>query len=205
MNIEISGDGIVLGDGPKGARLALIGEAPAKNEVANGIPFCGPAGRLLSSMLRMNGLPPREMIYISNILKQPAIDNEKDYLMEQQIKEWEGVLYAELDSIRPSVIASLGSWSTRWFLRNFSTGYPDTNDLDWLHGIPRLGVAPWGRFTLVPCFHPAAGLHDSDSLPKIFADLEAVREVMGGRLLMKHLNAPTCKLLTTTEEFNAAL
>src|SRR5678815_2898491 len=188
-------EGIVMGEGPKGARLAMIGEAPARNEVEEGRPWSGRMGRYLHGLTRMIGLPPREMTYMSNLLKVPSIDNEKDYLMEQQIKEWEGVLHEELDSIRPSVVASLGAWSTRWFLRTYSPGYPDTNDLDWLHGIPRIGTAPWGRFILVPCFNPAAGIHDSEALPKIFADLTSLREVLAGRLVPYTTAPPQCHYL----------
>lgn len=189
-------DGVVLGEGPKGARLFICGEAPARSDLEEARPWSGRMGRYLHNTLRMAGLPPRELLYITNILKQPAIDNEKEYLMEQQTKEWEGVLYEELAQIHPQVVASFGSWSTKWFLRNYSTGYPDTNDLDWLHGVPRVGVANWGRFILVPCFNPAAGLHDSESLPKIFADLQAIRDVLAGRVTVTPIRPKAeCRLL----------
>lgn len=192
MSIDIGGDyngdpgsvgcGFVPGVGPSHPQLALIGEAPAKNEIKLGVPFCGPAGQYLDSICRRVALPPRELIYISNLLKVPAIDNEDDKMMEAQTREWDWMLHAELAERKPKVVASLGAWSTRWFISNYSPGYPDTTDMDWLHGIPRKATAPWGEFILVPCFHPAAGLHDAESVPKIYADLTNLRKVLAGTL-----------------------
>lgn len=174
----------VPGVGPANARLFLVGEAPARTEVRLGRPFCGPAGEYLDHIIDRIGLPLREMIYITNVIKVPVTDNGNEKKTEKQISDWEWMLHNELETHKPAVVASLGSWATRWFLRNYSPGFPDTNDLDWLHGVPRVAVAPWGQFILVPCFHPAGGLHDTNSIPKIWADMEAVRDVMSGKLVV---------------------
>ncbi len=47
---------VVPGQGPKGARLALVGESPGREEDESGIPFVGMAGKLLNSYLVDAGL-----------------------------------------------------------------------------------------------------------------------------------------------------
>lgn len=46
----------VMGDGPAGARLMLLGEQPGDREDREGLPFVGPAGRLLDDALAAAGL-----------------------------------------------------------------------------------------------------------------------------------------------------
>ena len=59
----------VPAEGPKDARIALFGEAPAEKEVEEGRPFAGPAGSLLETCLTASRLP-RHTLYISNFLKE---------------------------------------------------------------------------------------------------------------------------------------
>lgn len=48
-------EGPVFGNGPLEAELVFVGEAPASNEIAEGIPFCGGAGRVLGALLQQAG------------------------------------------------------------------------------------------------------------------------------------------------------
>lgn len=56
----------VFADGHPQARVMVIGEAPGAEEDKQGIPFCGPSGRLLDAMLASIGLSRAENVYISN-------------------------------------------------------------------------------------------------------------------------------------------
>jgi DNA polymerase len=58
---------LVFGDGQPGARAMFIGEAPGGEEDRQGLPFVGPAGKLLDRMLAAIGLARGE-VYITNIL-----------------------------------------------------------------------------------------------------------------------------------------
>ena len=58
---------LVFGDGNPAASLMFIGEAPGAEEDRQGLPFVGPAGRLLDLMLAAIGLD-RSAAYITNIL-----------------------------------------------------------------------------------------------------------------------------------------
>src|SRR5512142_3104074 len=57
--------------GPIDAPIALVGEAPAKEEQRLGEPFVGPAGKQLDRMLHAAGLK-RSDIYITNVIKEPV-------------------------------------------------------------------------------------------------------------------------------------
>jgi len=58
----------VFGVGRRDAELLVVGEAPGEEEDRQGEPFVGPAGRLLTAMLKSIGLA-REEVFIANILK----------------------------------------------------------------------------------------------------------------------------------------
>ncbi len=55
----------VFCDGNPKAKVMIIGEAPGAQEDIQGIPFCGPSGKLLDAMLAAIGLD-RTSVYISN-------------------------------------------------------------------------------------------------------------------------------------------
>jgi DNA polymerase len=57
----------VIFDGNPKARILVIGEAPGAEEDRRGLPFVGPAGRLLDRMLAAIGLD-RETVCIANVL-----------------------------------------------------------------------------------------------------------------------------------------
>jgi DNA polymerase len=58
----------VIGEGPLGARLMLVGEQPGDQEDRQGRPFIGPAGQLLDHALAEAGLP-REQLFVANAVK----------------------------------------------------------------------------------------------------------------------------------------
>ncbi|MDE3038900.1 MAG: uracil-DNA glycosylase, partial [Pseudomonadota bacterium] len=56
----------VFADGNPEGRIMIIGEAPGAQEDIQGIPFCGPSGKLLDAMLAAIGLDRSNGVYISN-------------------------------------------------------------------------------------------------------------------------------------------
>ena len=58
----------VFGEGPKNARLMLLGEQPGDQEDLAGKPFVGPAGRLLDRALEEAGIK-RDEVYVTNAVK----------------------------------------------------------------------------------------------------------------------------------------
>src|SRR5688572_11795678 len=58
----------VFGEGPKAARLMLLGEQPGDQEDLAGKPFVGPAGKLLDRALEEAGIK-RDEVYVTNAVK----------------------------------------------------------------------------------------------------------------------------------------
>src|SRR5258706_13117156 len=56
---------LVFGDGNPKADLVFVGEGPGRSEDAQGLPFVGPAGRLLTQLFEAMGLQ-RKDVYICN-------------------------------------------------------------------------------------------------------------------------------------------
>ena len=59
---------IVFGDGSPKAQLVFVGEGPGADEDAQGLPFVGRAGKLLTQMIEAMGLQ-RKDVYICNVVK----------------------------------------------------------------------------------------------------------------------------------------
>jgi DNA polymerase len=59
---------IVFGDGNPKAELVFVGEGPGADEDAQGLPFVGRAGKLLTQMIEAMGLQ-RKDVYICNVVK----------------------------------------------------------------------------------------------------------------------------------------
>jgi len=58
----------VFGEGPKRARIMLVGEQPGDAEDVAGRPFVGPAGKLLDRALEDAGID-RRLVYVTNVVK----------------------------------------------------------------------------------------------------------------------------------------
>src|SRR3989454_3414916 len=97
---------IVFGDGNPKAELVFVGEGPGADEDAQGLPFVGRAGKLLTQMIEAMGLQ-RKDVYICNVVKCRPPENrapEKD-----EIAICSPFLLRQLDVIQPKVIVCLGA------------------------------------------------------------------------------------------------
>ena len=66
-NLKFSARTTVFCDGNPDSEIMLVGEAPGRDEDAQGLPFVGRSGQLLDKMLAAIGLD-RQSVYISNLL-----------------------------------------------------------------------------------------------------------------------------------------
>ena len=95
----------VFGVGDRQANVLVIGEAPGKDEDAQGEPFVGPAGQLLNAMLNAIGLQ-REQVFIANILKCRPPNNRDPAAEEAQ--NCRSHLQQQIALIQPRVIFVVG-------------------------------------------------------------------------------------------------
>jgi DNA polymerase len=59
---------MVFGDGNAHAKIMLVGEQPGDEEDKQGVPFVGPAGKLLDRALEAAGVE-RKLLYVTNAVK----------------------------------------------------------------------------------------------------------------------------------------
>ena len=64
----------VFGSGDRKALWLMVGEGPGRNEDLQGLPFVGPAGKLLDNLLQSINLGRAENTYIANVVKCRPID-----------------------------------------------------------------------------------------------------------------------------------
>jgi uracil-DNA glycosylase family 4 len=104
---------VVVGEAPRGARLALVGEAPGAQEDLAGRPFVGKAGQLLDVLLAEAGLD-RDAVAVVNVLKCRPPGNRAPKRPEiERCRPW---LDRQLDLIAPELVVALGLTSVGWFL-----------------------------------------------------------------------------------------
>ena len=104
----------VFADGNPYADLMFIGEAPGAEEDRQGLPFVGPAGRLLDKMLEAIGLD-RTQTYISNILpwRPPGNRNPTD----AEIAACLPFLERHIALSGPKIVVPVGGTAAKTLLR----------------------------------------------------------------------------------------
>jgi DNA polymerase len=132
---------LVFGSGNPQAEFVCIGEGPGADEDAQGLPFVGRAGQLLTRMLASVELS-RDEVYICNTVKCRPPSNRNPE--PDEIAACAPFLAEQLATLQPKVILSLGSVATHALLK---TNTPI--------GKLRGRVHPYGDIMLVPTFHPA--------------------------------------------------
>ena len=107
---------IVFGVGNERSPLVFVGEGPGADEDAQGIPFVGRAGQLLTQMIegtaKREGIPLlRDDIYICNVVKCRPPGNRAPEPDEMEICGQ--FLFRQLMAIRPKAICALGGTAAR--------------------------------------------------------------------------------------------
>jgi DNA polymerase len=96
----------VFGQGEPGAEICFVGEAPGADEDAQGLPFVGAAGQLLTRIILACGFK-REDVYICNILKCRPPGNRTP--QPDEAANCRGFLTRQLELVQPKFIVALGS------------------------------------------------------------------------------------------------
>ncbi len=110
----------VFGEGPRTARLMLIGEQPGDHEDQEGRPFVGPAGQLLDDALDEAGID-RSGAYVTNVVKHFKWTPRGKRRLHQKPRQDEidacgPWLAAEVTAVRPRVVVCLGATAAQALL-----------------------------------------------------------------------------------------
>ncbi len=156
---------IVFGDGNPHAELVFVGEGPGADEDAQGLPFVGRAGKLLTQMIEAMGLQ-RKDVYICNVVKCRPPENRQPE--EDEVTTCSPFLLRQIDTIAPKVIVCLGAVAAKTLLQ--------TN-----RGISQFR-GEWLEFRgrkLLATYHPAYLLRNPPAKSEVWKDLQKVMAVLG--------------------------
>jgi uracil-DNA glycosylase len=159
---------VVFGSGNADAELMFVGEAPGASEDEQGVPFVGRAGKLLDQLLGEIGLTRAE-VFVCNTLKCRPPGNRDPLPIE--LENCQDYLHRQVELIAPSVICTLGNFSTK-LLRGDPTG------ITRLHGQPEVLTLGRRAVRLYPIFHPAAALYTPRMLETLREDFSRLPELL---------------------------
>lgn len=152
---------IVFGVGRPQADLVFVGEAPGADEDAQGEPFVGRAGQLLTRMIEAIGLK-REEVYICNVLKCRPPNNRTPE--PDEIASCEPFLIAQLKAIKPKLICALGGIAVSALLKTKTPLSRLRGTFHDYQGIP-----------LLVTYHPAYLLRNPNEKKSAWQDLQLLQ------------------------------
>jgi uracil-DNA glycosylase family 4 len=162
---------IVFGDGNPRAELVFVGEGPGADEDAQGLPFVGRAGKLLTQMIEAMGLQ-RKDVYICNVVKCRPPENRAPE--PDEVAACSPFLIRQIDSIHPKVIVCLGATAAKTIL-NTTRGISQFRG-EWLE---------WRGHKLMATYHPAYLLRNPPAKADVWKDLQKVMAELGLQLPKK--------------------
>lgn len=154
--------------GSPDSKICLIGEAPGAEEVLEGKPFVGSAGRLLNRLLKQAGIS-REQCYITNVVKYRPPDNNLKRLSEIGVSIEKSVieLKEELEKVNSNVFVPLGDIALQ--------ALTDKKSITKYRGSILPSTLVRGK-KCVSTIHPAALFRDYKSSPLVLVDLQRVKK-----------------------------
>ena len=162
----------VFGTGNPRSRLVFVGEAPGADEDAQGKPFVGRAGQLLTDIIEKGMGLNRSEVYICNVLKCRPPGNRDPLPEEKRLCEM--YLMQQLAILKPAVICALGTHAAQTLLRTDA-------------GIGQLRGA-WHFYQGIPLratYHPAYLLRSPGEKRKTWMDVLEVLKVYNGEFTPK--------------------
>lgn len=176
----------VPGRGPFDARLLLLGEQPGDQEDRQGLPFVGPAGRVLVDALDEAGVD-RTDVYVTNTVKhfrwkaagKRRLHQSPGRAHVEACRPW---LDAELSLLRPTGAVLLGGTAGKALYGSaFRVGEARSVLRDWPEKYPVDHPPSWVLATL----HPSAVLRADDAERQglydgLVADLRLAKETLAG-------------------------
>lgn len=152
---------VVNSVGNPNADLMIIGEAPGADEDAQGEPFVGRAGKLLTKIIEAIGMK-REDVFIGNINRCRPPGNRQP--TNEESETCKPFLIREIAVVRPKVIVVLGNTAMK-------------NLLETKTGITKMRgqFANYHGVKVMPTFHPAYLLRDPRKKREVWEDMKMVK------------------------------
>ena len=152
---------VVFGSGNPDADLMFIGEGPGAEEDRQGLPFVGPAGQLLTKIIKAIDLE-RDQVYICNVVKCRPPGNRDP--QPDEVAACRPYLEAQIRLVAPKLIVALGRVAAQTLLGT-------EESLGRMRGV-------WHEVLGVPVrvtYHPAALLRQASYKRPTWEDMQIVR------------------------------
>jgi len=181
-NLVSSRQNVVFGVGNIEAQLMFVGEAPGADEDAQGEPFVGKAGQLLTKIIQATGLS-RTDVYIANILKcrpdTPGQSAGNRKPTPEEMLTCIPFLHEQIDLIQPKVLVALGATAVEGLLGKTVGITKLRGHWQTYRGIP-----------LMPTYHPAYLLRNQAMSEKrrVWEDMLQVMEKLALPISEKQRN-----------------
>ena len=156
----------VFGVGSVNARLLFLGEAPGADEDAQGIPFVGRSGKLLTDMLEKGMKISRQDVYICNILRCRPPENRNPLPVEANCCR--PFFEAQIKTVNPDFICCLGTVAAQNLLQTTTT-----------IGKLRGKFHDWQGYKTLCTYHPSYLLRNPPAKKDAWADLQILMRAMG--------------------------
>lgn len=144
---------VIPAEGPKNAKIAIVGEAGGSYENTQLRPFVGPAGGVLEHCMHAAGII-RSEVYITNVVKlQPKGNEIAPYFngakgqFTFEGKQWVDALLEELQGVKPNVVGVCGATAL--------CALTGKTKITKYRGYVLEGV---NQLKVIPLIHPAAAL-----------------------------------------------
>jgi uracil-DNA glycosylase len=155
---------IVFGSGHSKAKLMFVGEGPGADEDAQGLPFVGRAGKLLTKIIEAMGYT-RDQVYIANVVKCRPPNNRAP--QPDETEQCVPFLQKQIAIIKPQILVALGA-SAASALINVGGGISmlrgKFHPLSWDKNVP-----------VMPTFHPAYLLRNPNAKRQVWDDMKIVK------------------------------
>ncbi len=173
---------VVFGVGDINASLMFVGEAPGADEDAQGEPFVGAAGQLLTRIIKTMGFT-RETVYIANVLKcrpdTPGQSSGNRKPTAAEMKTCLPYLMEQIRLIQPKVIVALGATAMEGLFGKAVAISKIRGHWQTFNGIP-----------VMPTYHPSYLLRNPVAAVKreVWQDMLQVLERLGAPISEKQRN-----------------
>jgi DNA polymerase len=158
---------VVFGRGAEHARLVLVGEQPGDIEDQQGLPFVGPAGRLLRDAVGDAGIDP-SIIYLTNTVKHFRFELRGKRRIHQtpgpaHITACRPWLVSEFALLKPDLVVALGATAAKaLFGPSFRVTKSRGELLPWPASAQRPQDFPVAESRALATIHPSAVLRADD-------------------------------------------
>lgn len=160
----------VIGEGNHDADIMFIGEAPGKNEALTGKPFCGASGKILDELLESINLD-RKKVYVTNIVKDRPPENRDP--TPEEIELYAPFLDRQVEIIKPKVIATLGRFAMQYIMNRYGLSF-ELEPISQIHGKEFKTKTDIGLFTVIPLYHPAVAVYNSNTKDDLKKDFKVL-------------------------------